>query len=94
MSSRDCNVPQVTPDRHQASVSKMKLKTTIATLNNARKGKLDNIKQEMRRMKINILGFREVPGKISRTFEIFFSGGIEREREVAIILIQDMYKTV
>ena len=63
------------------------------------KGKLENIKQEIKRMKIIILGISEVrwqgAGKItSGTFEIFYSGGSEHERGMAIILEQDMAKTV
>ena len=49
----------------------------------------------MKRMKINILGIREVRwqgmGKLSlRALEIFFSRSTEHERGVAIMLGQDM----
>ena len=92
LSGMDFHVPQVTPDGYQAFERKMKLKTTIATWNvrtMLQIGKLDNIKQEMKRMKINILGIRKVrwqsAGKItSGTFEIFYSGGTEYERGLAI----------
>jgi len=60
-SGRDCHAPQVTPDRHQASV--VKLKTTqnlkIATWNvrtMLQTGKLENIKKEMERLNLNVLG--------------------------------------
>ena len=55
-------MPQVTPNCHQASVCKIKLKTAIATWNirtKLLKGKLENIKQEMKSMKNNILGEAE-----------------------------------
>ena len=53
----------------------------------------------MKRMKINILGMSEVrcqgARKItSRAFKIFYSGGAEHERGVAIMLDQGMGKTV
>ena len=60
-SGRDRHAPQVTPDRHQASV--VKLKTTqnlkIATWNvrtMLQTGKLENIKKEMERLNLNVLG--------------------------------------
>ena len=67
----------------------MKLKTTIATWSFRtllQKRKLDNIKQEMKRRKINILGIAKVrwqgAGKIiPGTFEIFYSRGTENEKK-------------
>ena len=92
--SRDCHVPQVTPDHHQTSVRKMKLKITTATWNVR-----TMLQKEMKRMKINILGISEVrlqcTGKItSKTFKIFYAGDTEHKRGVAIILDLDMAKTV
>ena len=60
-------------------------------VNNATKGKVrQHQKKEMKRIKINILGKSKVRwqgiGKImSGTFEIFHSGGTEREKEMAIV---------
>ena len=52
-------MPQVTFDRQQATARKLKEPLEIATWNVRtllQKGKLDNIKQEMERLKINVLG--------------------------------------
>ena len=85
---------QAIPDHHQASAGKMKLKTTMGTWNvrtMLQKEKLGNIKQEMKRMEINILGISA--GKITpETFEIIFLGGTEHRRGVAILLDQKMVK--
>ncbi|RUS72954.1 hypothetical protein EGW08_019284 [Elysia chlorotica] len=59
-SGRDSHVLQVTPDRHQATACKLRMK--IATWNvktMAQKGKLENIKQEMERLKWNKRGTLE-----------------------------------
>ncbi|GFS14369.1 CTD nuclear envelope phosphatase 1 homolog [Elysia marginata] len=62
-------------------------------------GKLDNIKREMDRLKINILGLSEVrwkgAGKItSGKHELIYSGGLESERGVGIVLHQKVRKAV
>ncbi|MCT5353408.1 hypothetical protein LZK34_32800 [Pseudomonas aeruginosa] len=53
----DCHVQQVTPDRHQAAVRNkepLRMGTwNIRTMSET--GKLENVKQEMDRLKINIL---------------------------------------
>ncbi|GFN94781.1 craniofacial development protein 2-like [Plakobranchus ocellatus] len=101
-SGRESYVPQVTPDRHQAAARKLKDKLNIATwkirtlLQN---GKLENIKQEMERMKLNILGLSEVrwkgAGKItSGGHEIIYSGETESEKGVGIIVEQTVTKAV
>ncbi|GFN97051.1 craniofacial development protein 2-like [Plakobranchus ocellatus] len=95
-SGRESYVPQVTPDRHQATARKMKDTLNIATWNIRtllQKGKLENIKQEMERMKLNILGLSEVrwkgAGKItSGGHEIIYSGGTESDKGVGIIVDQ------
>ena len=56
-----------------------------------RKGKLDNTKKEMERLKISIFGLSEVrwegAGRIkSGKHNIIYSGGDKRERGVGIIL--------
>ncbi|GFO47125.1 craniofacial development protein 2-like protein [Plakobranchus ocellatus] len=101
-SGRESYVPQVTPDRHQATARKMKDKLNIATWNIRtllQKGKLENIKQEMERMKLNILGLSEVrrkeAGKItSGGHEIIYSGGTESEKGVGIIVDQTGTKAI
>ena len=59
------HVRQVPPDHHQATVSNRKtLKIgTWDVQTMLQKGKLENIKQEMRRMKLNILGLSEMRWK-------------------------------
>ncbi|GFO14762.1 craniofacial development protein 2-like [Plakobranchus ocellatus] len=95
-------VLQVTPHRHQATARKLKDKLNIATWNIRtllQKGKLENIKQEMERMKLNILGLSEVrwkgAGKItSGGHEIIYSGGTESEKGVGIIVDQTASKAI
>ena len=64
---RDRHGQQVAPDRHPATSCKTRFKPfRIATWNVRtmyQKGKLENIKQEMDRMKINVLGLSEVRWK-------------------------------
>ncbi|GFO26013.1 transmembrane protein 179 [Plakobranchus ocellatus] len=64
-SKRDSHVQQVAPGHHPASARKIKADITskIATWNVRtlhQKGKLENVVQEMERMKLNILGLAEV----------------------------------
>ncbi|GFO50026.1 craniofacial development protein 2-like [Plakobranchus ocellatus] len=81
---------------------KMKDKLNIATWNIRtllQKGKLENIKQEMERMKFNILGLSEVrwkgAGKItSGGHQIIYSGGTESEKGVGIIVDQTVTKAI
>ena len=96
-------MPQVAPDHHQVSAHKMKLKHKVKLPQNVRtmlqKGKLNNIKQEMKKMKIKIPGISKVrwqgARKITfRTFEICCSAGTEHERQAANIFDKDMAKTV
>ncbi|GFO35620.1 craniofacial development protein 2 [Plakobranchus ocellatus] len=101
-SGRESYAPQVTPDRHQATARKMKDKLNIATWTIRtllQKGKLENIKQEMERMKLNILGLSEVrwkgAGKItSGGHEIIYSGGTESEKGICIIVDQTASKAI
>ncbi|GFO30004.1 POU domain protein [Plakobranchus ocellatus] len=101
-SNRESYVPQVSPDRHQATARKLKDKLNIATWNIRtllQKGKLENIKQEMERMKFDILGLSEVrwkgAGKItSGGHEIIYSGGTESEKGVGIIVEQTISKAI
>jgi hypothetical protein len=64
-----------------------------------RKGKLENVKQEMNRNKINILGISEVRWKDVGDFEsdsirVIYSGGKESQRGVAILLDSTVAKRV
>ncbi|XP_063589605.1 craniofacial development protein 2-like [Penaeus indicus] len=79
---------QVTPDRHQANALKnqhlLKLTTWIARTMN-KTGKLENIKEEMNRLHINIMGISEMrwtgAGAISsENHKIIYSGGEQHER--------------
>ena len=98
---RDSNGRQVVPDRHQATSRNNKSKT-IATWNVRtllEKGKLDNIKHEMSRMKVNILGISEVRWKAAREcesdgYKVIYSWGNKHGRGVGIILDPDTKKYV
>ena len=84
-SGKNRHVPQVTFDRQQATARKLKepLRIALATRNVRsllQKGKLDNIKQEMERLKINILGLSEVRWKgagetTTWKSKFYYSGG-------------------
>ena len=101
-SGRNRHVPQVTFDRQQAIARKLKEPLRIATRNIRsllRKGKLDNIKQEMERSKINILGLSEVRWKgagetTTGKSKFYYSGGEDHERGVGIILDEGASKSV
>ncbi|XP_063591304.1 uncharacterized protein LOC134768405 [Penaeus indicus] len=91
-SGRVRHEPQVTPDRHQATALKNKHLLKITTWN-ARTmniaGKLENIKEEMNRLYINIMGISEMrwtgAGAISsENHKIIYSGGEQHERGVGI----------
>ena len=80
---RVCHVRQVAPDRHPASVVHNRKQLRTATWNvqtMLQKGKLENVKQEMKRMEINILGLAEMrckgAGEItSDGLKVLYSGG-------------------
>ena len=81
---------------------KLKEPLRIATWNVRlllQKGKLDNIKQEMERLKINILGLSEVRWKgagetTTGKSKFYYSGGEDHERGVGIILDEEASKSV
>ena len=90
---RPSHVRQVGPDRHSASVRNrniMRIGTwNVRTL--YQKGKLDNVVQEMNRMRINILGISETRWTGSGEFTVekhkmIYSGGIRHERGVGVLL--------
>ena len=56
-----------------------------------RKGKLKNVKQEMTKNNLNVLGLREVRWKVEGDFDsdeyrVCYAGGEESQRGVAIVL--------
>ena len=64
-----------------------------------RKGKLENVKLEMRRMGLNILGLSEVRWKeggdfVSDGVRVMYSGGKESQRGVAVIVDNETAKRV
>jgi len=93
-SGRDSHVRQVATDRNPTTVRENKKQIKISTWNVRTlmtKGKLDNIKREMTRMEINIMGLCEVrwtgAGVITSDHcKIIYSGGDKHERGVGIIL--------
>lgn len=84
---------QVTTDRHPATRSNRVI-TRIATWNVRtlfRAGRLDNVVQEMDRLRINVLGLSEVrwtgAGMLRReNCTVIYSGGQKHEKGVAVIL--------
>ena len=63
------------------------------------KGKLNNVKHEMERLKLNVLGISEVRwiGAGSFTtdnFIIIYSGGDQHEKEVGILLDKETSKSM
>ena len=64
-----------------------------------RRGKLENAKREMERMKINVLGLSEVRWKDGGEFtsdevRVIYAGGEESQRGVAILLDKETAKGV
>ena len=64
-----------------------------------RKGKLENLKREMVKMKLNIVGLSEVRWKgvgdfMSDDVRVIFAGGEESQRGVAVVLDKDTAKRV
>ena len=98
---RVSHAQQVVPGRHQATSRKTK-PVRIGTWNIRtlfQKGKLDNIDQEMDRMKLNILGLAEVRWKGAGSIKIgsktlIYSGGDNHERGVGILLDQTITKSL
>lgn len=94
-------VGQVSPDRHPATV-RYRTKIRIGTWNVQtllQKGKLDNVKQEMKRMNLNILGLSEMRWKgagciTSDNYTIIYSGGNQHQKGVGIILDSETAKSV
>ncbi|XP_042862524.1 craniofacial development protein 2-like [Penaeus japonicus] len=95
-------VRQIGPDRHQATVRNNKETLRIGTWNVRtlfQAGKLENVTQEMSRMKINILGICETRWKHNGDFQtddyrMLYSGGDRHERGVGIIMDKERAKCV
>ena len=93
------HVQQVPPGRHQATISNRKTLTlgTWSVQTMLQEGKPENIKQEMRRMKLNILGLSEMrwkgAGRItSEEFTLLYSGGDYHHRGVGIVMNSECSK--
>ena len=100
---RDSHVPQVGLDRHPATVgipnkTAIKLATwNVRTLFQC--GKLENLKQEMNRLQLNILGICETrwtdAGSFrSDKFTSIYSGGMKHEKGVGILIDKNVSKSV
>ncbi|XP_037784698.1 craniofacial development protein 2-like [Penaeus monodon] len=94
---------QVAPDRYQATVCNITKQSLKIRTWNVRKlfqsGKLDNVKLEMTRLKVNILGICETKwtgsGEFnSDNFRVLYSGGVKHERGVAMILGRESAKSL
>ena len=98
---RDGHEGQVTINRHQATV-RTKNSLKIGTWNVRtmfQKGKLDNVKHEMEKLKLNVLGLSEVRwiGAGSFTTDNFitiYSGGDQHEKGVGILLDKETSKSI
>ncbi|MCH9665805.1 MAG: hypothetical protein K0U41_08180 [Gammaproteobacteria bacterium] len=98
---KDNHAQQVVPDRQHATVRNkecIKIGTwNVRTLYQA--GKLDNVRQEMDRLEINILGICETRwsnnGEVfSEEHRMIYSGGEHHERGVGLILDKERSKCV
>eukprot|EP00794_Sanderia_malayensis_P018471 gene18471-20322_t len=100
-SGKDHYARQVAPDRRQATVSN-KFVIRISTWNVRtmyQSGKLEIVKLEMERLKINILGVCETRWKHTGDFQsdnyrIIYSGGERHEHGVGVILDKERAKCV
>ena len=100
---RDSHMPQEGLDRHPATVgipnkTAIKLATwNVRTLFQC--GKLENLKQEMNRLQLNILGICETrwtdAGSFrSDKFTIIYSGGMKHEKGVGILIDKNISKSI
>ena len=98
---RDGHEGQVTLDRLQATV-RFKNSLKIGTSNVRtmfQKGKLKNVKKEMERLKVNVLGLSEIRWTGAGYFKtgnfiIFYSRGDQRERGISILLDKETSRCV
>ena len=100
---RDSHVPQVGLDHHPATVgipnkTAIKLGTwNVRALFQC--GKLENLKQEMNRLQLNILGICETrwtdAGSFrSDKFTIIYSGGMKHEKGVGILIDKNVSNSI
>ncbi len=100
MPGMESHVQQVIPDYHQATVcNKQWLKIGSWNVRTIReKGKLENVKKEMERLKINILGINEMrwtgAGKIvsDDTLTVIYSCGGKHQHGVEYCWIEKEHK--
>ncbi|CAF1561697.1 unnamed protein product [Adineta ricciae] len=98
---RDGHVRQVTLDRQQATVQ-VKNSFRIGTWNVRtmfQKGKLENVKKEMKRLQLNVLGLSEVRWTGAASFAtgdytLVYSGGDQHERGVGMLLDEQTSKSI
>ena len=91
---------QVTPDRHLATVSTQKKNIRIGAWNVRtflHPGKIGNVKLEMKRLNVNILGLEETRWKNAgiSTFDnckFIHSGGQRHERGMGLLLDEEISK--
>ena len=98
------HVQQVAPDRQKATACKNTKKTPLRLATwNVRTlyqcGKLNNVKLEMERLNINVLGICEIRWKESGEFEsdgfrMIYSGGDRHERGVGVMLDKEKSRSV
>jgi exonuclease III len=85
--------PSLQKDRKLLRIGTWNVRTML------KRGKLRNVKVEMRRMKINILGLSEVRWRdggdfMSDDVRVIYAGGEESQRGVAVLLDSDTAKRV
>ncbi|GFS06673.1 craniofacial development protein 2-like [Elysia marginata] len=96
------HMPQVISNHQQATACKLRQIIRVGTWNIRtllQKGKLDNVKMEMERLNINILGLSEVRWKGANNiqtgkFRFLYSGGATHERGVGLVVDQEVSKVV
>ena len=99
---KDALITQGTLDRHQATDFNTRNQIKISTWNVRslhQKGKLENVKLEMGRLKVQILGISETRWTKSGSFRtedctMYYSGGDEHERGVGILLNKTVANSV
>ena len=98
---RDGHEGQVTLDRHQATVrTRNSLKIGIWNVRTMfQKGKLENVKKEVERLKLNVLGLSEIRWKgagsfITDSFTIIYSGRDQHEKGVGMLLDKEISKYI
>ena len=99
---KDALITQGALDRHQATEFNTRNQIKISTWNVRslyQKGKLENVKLEMGRLKVQILGLSETRWTKSGSFRtedytMYYSGGDEHERGVGILLNKKVANSV